>query len=330
MRKSIFALAVALFCTPLLPASAAPVSSKQNFDVRAVALLNQSARAYAGLKGLSMHFSTSSRYRYSRRKDSDTTMTNGGIAFSRPGRAKVTWKLGTKNLIFQSDGTQVFTLSHPESVRYARGEKAMKIVFEGIPTVSALVLRPFLMGDSLMKEKEFRWEKISLLPGRGVAMRGQYGEFWKTKVDVKLYFDPSDHLIRRITIAMKQKDVAAEALALTTLTNVRINPTFAPDTFALKPVSNPRMPLQKRRVQPKDFNRFLRGKFAQITLFLNSPRFSPILCSSASNKLLRDVNENFHPFSRSGSVWRGPRANSGATNSSHAARRRDRCGAATD
>ncbi|HEX9997791.1 MAG TPA: redoxin domain-containing protein [Abditibacterium sp.] len=225
------------------PLGAVSDAARQPFNPAAVAILDQSAAAYAKLNGLAMDFSTF---------DDDKgkiTRSNGKIEFSRGGLAKVSGKMGGANLVFQSDGEKIFLHSGAPVVvsRYVDQGEALPQVLGFIPSGLSLVL-PFLaVGENPLASEEFRWQGIELLPDNGVGMitRPRAG----LKLTMRLYFDARDALLRRAEVEILSG--RAKTLNLTAISNLEINPQFTTDNFAFKLPSGARVETQTPTYDPK-------------------------------------------------------------------------------
>lgn len=234
MKKSVLMLAGALLPAPFFPALAtqtAPTTTTTApaapVDPAVSALIAKSIAAYGKLQGLSMDFAVSD-------KTGDKTLASSGtLAFAKPGSAKIEAKMDDGTLILQTDGAKVFMQIDAKTYRTipATGARAMQIVLGGIPSAIQLVLPDLVMGKSPLESKAARWEKVALLPDNGVTMTLPAA----SQLTVKMYFDPTNDLLRRVEAT--RTTPAGENLNITTLSNLKIDPQFAPAAFTYTPAA---------------------------------------------------------------------------------------------
>jgi peroxiredoxin len=94
------------------------------------------------------------------------------------------------------------------------------------------------------------WTGVKTLPDEGVSMTTSFGTGARARtVTFNLYLDPTDHLLRRVearsTIGLQQ------GLNITTISDVQLNPTFAPETFAFKAPTATQIQAERTYYDPK-------------------------------------------------------------------------------
>jgi outer membrane lipoprotein-sorting protein/peroxiredoxin len=191
----------------------------------AVALLEESAKAYAALSGLSMRYAI-----FDQKGDKNSTL-KGVIAFSRPNKALVEIK-GEKDSTFNlTDGTKLYTQIDASTVQGVPVDSSTSLqrVLARIPSAASVPLPAFVAGETPLSMSYMKWENIQLLPENGVILTAQPGG---PTLTFKLYFDQTDKLLRRVEFSMVNK--GQKVLNLTTLSEVKANPEFAADEFSFK------------------------------------------------------------------------------------------------
>lgn len=239
--KNLFFLSALLFA-PQIPASAAPKTAfKAALNPQAMALLDESAAAYAKLQGLSMRINGITR------RGEKVTQLSGTLMFSRPDLAKMTLKLNAQERLYLSDGSQVRLQDGPSSfkIRRYRGENALLAVVGDNPLAMNFMLSQLVAGKNPGNQSNpnIQWQRAALLglsinnitltmrlksPGTNPAVPF-------VTITYQLYFDPKTHLLRRFG-AQSRFLYAAE-----TISEVQVNPQFAPDAFAFKPATAPKI-----------------------------------------------------------------------------------------
>ncbi|RYG75626.1 redoxin domain-containing protein [bacterium] len=227
--KRLLPLGLTLVLALLVQAAPAPTTdlAKNKIQLEASAILDQSAQAYAALNGLSMQYAAFDD------NAGKTTSSSGTIAFSRPGKARLDIKTGKSNFVVLSDGVKIYSQLQPDSYRVGYSPKASAIesVFENVPSALSLLL-PFLAaGNNPLGMEGIKWQDVKLLP-EGVSMSTKLGSK-APPLTFKLYFDPTDKLLRRAEAVMIVD--GKKSVNLTTITNVRLNPEFSPTSFTFVP-----------------------------------------------------------------------------------------------
>jgi outer membrane lipoprotein-sorting protein/peroxiredoxin len=191
-------------------------------------MLDQSAQAYAALKGLSMNFEAVDD------ENGKAVRNSGTIALSRPGKARVDIKIDKIDLVVLSDGTKIYSQLQPAEYRvsYPKNADAIQTVLNDIPS-AASVLLPFLAaGNNPLGVEGVKWQNVKLLPDNGVRLSAPLVP-GAPPVEFSLYFDPADKLLRRVEAAVIID--GKKSVNRTTITEVRLNPEFTPETFTYTP-----------------------------------------------------------------------------------------------
>ncbi len=227
MKKSLLFVGIVLlgaqgFAAPVRAQNAvAPVST----EAEALALLDKSAKAYAALEGLSM------KYRFFI-EGAKISNGEGAIAFEKSGRARIT------SSIYPSKVNGPRVMGDAGSAKESL-ERAMGL----IPSAASVPLSSLVQGKNPFREENFgpigMWKNIRLLPDNGVAATGDNEGLASPTddVDFALYLDPTDNLLRHVEVKARMEDKTF--FQAITLSDIQINPQFAPDTFVLPPQAAP-------------------------------------------------------------------------------------------
>lgn len=210
------------------PEVAKQADKKELDAATASAILDESARAYAALKGLSMHYEAFDD------DAGDTSKRTGTIAFSRPGKARVDIKADKAELAVVSDGTKIFSLLQPAEykVSYPKSADAIPTVLGDIPSAMSMLF-PFLAaGNNPLGLEGVKWRGVKTLPDNGVSLSAPLVP-GAPPAEFRLYFDPTDKLLRRVEAVVVVD--GKKSVNLTTLTEVRANPDFAAEAFTFQP-----------------------------------------------------------------------------------------------
>lgn len=218
MRKKTCLLAASLLGAFTIVDLAPVASARTPTDsgrVRALALFDKSAASYAALKGVSM------KYKFLDSQGGKITRGQGTIDFQKPGNARITAP----------------TFPAPKKTTSVPSFKQAMIF---VPAGASVPLYALLRGKNPLRESTFLgekalWKEIRSLPGGGVAATAiDSSGVNNAPVRFTFWFDPKDHLLRRVDLRMNLKGKAF--YNFTTLTDIQLNPKFAPDTFIVKPV----------------------------------------------------------------------------------------------
>jgi peroxiredoxin/outer membrane lipoprotein-sorting protein len=226
------------------PATAVqPATNDAAFEPAARALLAESAKAYSDLNGLSMHFAS-----YNENKGK-TSSISGDIAFSRPDKARTTFKMAKTGVTLVSDGSKFYMQGSPTSYRVndIQPGTAIASTISGIPSIAGVPLSMLVDGKNPLDIPFPKWNSASLLEDNGV----------KLTLDMKngpsyvfrLYLNPTDKLLRRVEVTITNK--GDKNVNLTSFTSVKANPDFAPDTFTYSPPSGVKLAVDPPMYDPK-------------------------------------------------------------------------------
>ncbi|RYX86405.1 redoxin domain-containing protein [bacterium] len=205
------------------PLSAAPATTPApTIDPAAVALLNDSAKAYAELSGLSMNYTSFEQ------KGQKSSNLKGTISYSGADKANVTIK-GDDSMVFNmTDGKKLYTQVDATTVQgtAVNNGVARAMVLARIPTAASVPLPALIGGNSPLSLEFMKWQSAQLLPSNGVKLIAAPGG---PALTFDLYFDPSSKLLRRVEFASENEGV--KRTNITILSNVEANPAFASDSF---------------------------------------------------------------------------------------------------
>ncbi len=206
-------------------------------DPAVSALLAKATAAYTKLNGASMDFTISDQI------GDKTTTSSGAIAFAKPGQAKVEGKVEGEPLIFQTNGDKVFLQIGAKNYQTipASGAAAMQIVLGSFPSALQVVLPSLVAGKSPLEGK-IKWEKVALLPDNGVTMTLPA----TSPITFNLYFDPTSDLLSRVEAKRALK--AGASVNITTFSNLKANPQFAPAAFTYTPAAGVTEAVAEQRV----------------------------------------------------------------------------------
>jgi thiol-disulfide isomerase/thioredoxin len=209
------------------------------FDPAAALFLDQSSQAYAALKGLSMRFTAHDS------EGDKTTGTSGLIAFARPDKVKLEFKVGGKEYLNVSSSEKIFTQSEPSTyyVNYAPDGNTLGTVLGRIPSALSLFLPALIAGNNPLGLEGIRWQAVRMLPDNGISLSADLRPDLPPLV-FRLYFDPTDKLLRRVEADMVN-EAGKKSINITTLSDLQIGPplttdfTFTPPAGAKEVVSVP-------------------------------------------------------------------------------------------
>ncbi len=229
--KRILPLLLSLAIAPLAHAApATKAKAPQNrTNAAAVALLEKSARSYAKLRGLSMRFTEVSRH------DGKTTQGSGLILVARPALARIEFNSAGKTLMVVGDAKKTRVLRDPKMFATSQvlDENPVQSVLGQIPSWSRLPLEFLTIGENpLTANADFWWENVTLLPDNGVAMTARFSPSAPTP-EFRLFFDKKNALLRRVETRTVFR--GQESRSVTTISDVKLNPKFAPDAFVFTP-----------------------------------------------------------------------------------------------
>ncbi|RYG55921.1 redoxin domain-containing protein, partial [bacterium] len=223
---------LALAISPVAYAVPAPTTTSEpaekSIDPAAAALLEESAKAYSVLKGLSMDYTSSEE------KGTKTTNLTGTISYSGPTKAKVVIKppTDTESVFTMTNGVKLYVQVDAKTVQGNPIQSAIsrEVVLSRIPTAASVPLPALIAGKSPLTLDYMKWQSVQPLPDNGVRMVALPGG---PALTFDLYFDPTDKLLRRVEFS--SNDNGKKRLNVTTLSNVQTNPQFALGTFTFTP-----------------------------------------------------------------------------------------------
>lgn len=195
-------------------------------DPAATALIEQSAQAYAKLTSLSMFFTA-----YTQPKRYEPRMTSGTLLLENPDKARLEYKIGQRKMILISDGNQQLaqTRSGKSFTSTLKPGEGFHVVLDNMPSSMASYLHTLATGKWTGRGKQLITRKAKLIPDNGVELTLKVEGF--TDIIEVLYFDPTDHLLRRVEARGTYK--GNSFLEITTLTSVQINPVLPPEAFKI-------------------------------------------------------------------------------------------------
>lgn len=230
MKRTLPSLLLALAIAPVVYAAPAPEVAAQaatpTIDPAAAALLEESAKAYAALSGLSMHYTA-----FDRKGDKESSLS-GDIAFARPSKALVSIKGDKASTFNLTNGEKLYTQIDDTTVQGVAvdAESSLPRVLARIPSAASMPLPGLIAGQSPLSATYMNWQSVKTLPGNGVSMTAMPGG---PALTFNLYVDPIDKLLRRVEFSMVSK--GQKNSNLTTFTSVKPNPQFEADEFNFKP-----------------------------------------------------------------------------------------------
>ena len=228
MKKSTFIAAAALGGAPIFvmpcaaqnaspPTATSPLMTAASSESEALALLDKAASAYGALDGLAVKY----------------------VSYNDE-RGKVTREAGT--LAFEKTGGARFTTSKSGAITILPGgasdpKRALEAAMRRFPTAASLPLAMLVQGKNPLRESPLPgmkspWQNVRLLPDNGVAVSiAASSALQQSPYDLNFsfYFDPTDNLLRRVDL--KARINGENYAALTSFSDIEINPTFAPETF---------------------------------------------------------------------------------------------------
>lgn len=230
---------------PAAEAGTAP-AARPGLDPAAIELLGKSAKAYTELNGLSMHFTA-----FDQNGAQRDTVT-GDIAFQRPNKARLQYKINGKNVVFLSDGGKLIMQIRPEEylskpVEAPDSPASIAAVLQSVPSALGLVLPPLFSGETPLDVSEIQWQKAALLPDNGVMLSANAGAT-NPPISFRLYFDPTDNLLRRVEAELTLR--GKKNLNITTISNLQVNPTPSPEAFTFTPTAGAKLVSQPTPYNP--------------------------------------------------------------------------------
>ena len=219
---------------PAAPPMAPPMAPKPQIDAKAVALFDQSIKAYAALDKLSQKFAITDSIGGAPQTKSSG---KGTLQIQKPGKARLEVDFGDKKMISVADGTHLYSQLNPTSYqKQEMGEDSgLRSVVGLIPSAASLPLGALMTGENLLgPDSGMPWEKATLINGAGLEgvalqMPAQGGQ---SPVIFQVYFDPKTHLLARVEAATSiTKKPGEKPVAYSNIT------TFTPDDSALTPAT---------------------------------------------------------------------------------------------
>jgi thiol-disulfide isomerase/thioredoxin len=196
-------------------------------DPAARTLLEESEKAYAALKGLSMEFTVTEQ------RGEKTSTTSGSIALSWPDKGKVVIKTGNDSLIALTDGKTIYSQTSARTFQaeaVAEDEDSIDSLLQDFPSSLGAFLPSLASGFDLLADADPPWESATLLPDGRIAMKSQPSV--GMSMTSILSFDPTDKLLRRVEATIEYQGITSSNT--TTLTEIKVNPQFPPGEFSLK------------------------------------------------------------------------------------------------
>lgn len=236
--KKLLSLVLILAVAPICQARPAPKARKAvaNIDPTAAALLQKSAQAYARLGSASMSFSVLDK-RLAQGKTTTQRIT-GTIAFARPDKAKLQFNDGHQVTLVLSDGVRFVRQTQPREYQEFKIEpntnaNYIESVLRNIPSGLGIFLHLMAADEWKYANRLFTNQKMTLLPRNGVSLTAKLVGSSSPPITFSLYFDPINHLLRRVEA--KGSAEGQTRHDITTLTRTRLNPKLLPSAFAFTP-----------------------------------------------------------------------------------------------
>ena len=232
---------LALSGAPLLAAPAAPVIAPAPMapapvplDVATVALLDKSAKAYAARESLSLDFASSTQK--TEGEPEDLWATQGTLAFSRPGKARVEYKMaGLKNLTVQ-DGTTTVSKIGANSYLSRKMSGAPSVWSASrIPSLGSFLLGNLISGSNPLTAPDgiMQWSSAKLMTDAfGVELKGMMQQGELIPFEFKIYLDPASLLLTRIESQGEIYQSADSRIATKEVTTFAVSPVaVTPELF---------------------------------------------------------------------------------------------------
>ncbi len=204
-----------LLLAALLPVSAAPNTNSKRADVaakkRAMAMIEQSMKAYANLRGVSMNYTSAHT------ENGKTTREMGLFAFDRTGRSRHTVLGKSSSQIVSLVESKAFPVNSPDAIRALEG------ALQPIPSQATYYFADLVLGQNPYGREQDSFQRVRRVKG------GVSASIFTPKEApyvVTLLLDPTTHLLRRAHVTNGKMDSALY------FSNVRINPVFSPSFFA--------------------------------------------------------------------------------------------------
>ena len=250
MKSTRFLLAAcAFYCIPAVAApadapAAAPATAPllplavPQIDANAVALMNQSVKAYATLGQLSQTFTFASTL------DGEANAEGSGsgtLTWQKPGNARLEAQVGEGKLIVVTDGAKLISQDKPN--QYEQNDikrRAIERVIGSMPSSADLPLSMLFAGHNPLTDKDApKWQSAQFsskdgLPG--VILIGAARDKRKPTT-FGFYLDPTTHLLARVEVSAQLPSETSDAnVAYSELTSfATVDQAIAPATFQYVP-----------------------------------------------------------------------------------------------
>ena len=186
------------------PASAAPaLAVVPQLDAKAVALMDESVKAYAALGQLSQKFAVASSV--DGKVDSNGS-GDGLIAIQKPSGARVEAKIGGGTQLFVADGATFTYLINPRQyLQQPMQRNSISNVVESMPSAAEIPLSLLVAGrNPISDDSAPKWQRAQLsskdgLPG--VVLLGPVRANGKSAT-FGFYLDPQTHLLARVEFSV--------------------------------------------------------------------------------------------------------------------------------
>lgn len=218
--------------TDVAPATAplAPLMVPQ-IDARAVALLDQSVKAYAALDKLSQEFSVvNSKNGQVQSEDS----FSGSFMFQKPGSARMEFRVDKQNVLIVTNGTTLISQTKPNQYEQQDVKRnSIKRVLGSMPSSADVPLSLLVAGrNPLTDESAPQWQSVRLDSKDGLSgvVLVEAAVAPHKPATLGVYLDPKTHLLARVEVSVER----AGAMGQPTRTYSELT-NFAPSGSTVTP-----------------------------------------------------------------------------------------------
>ena len=238
---------------PTRPAAEVAPSAALPFDAEAVALMEQSVKAYAALDTLSQKFEILDKI------DGAVQLKGSGrgtLRIQKPGKARLEVNVGDKSMLYLSDGENLVSQTVPTSYqKSAVSGDTVSRVAAAIPSAANVPLSMLLGGKNPLGGS-IKWQTATLVSFegmKGVAMQLPT-RAGREPVVFSVFIDPKTNLVARIEAAGAVPKKADEAPSLySNVTNFVADATpITPAIFEFVPAPGVTLVQQAERPKPYD------------------------------------------------------------------------------
>ncbi len=240
---------LALSSAPTLAAPAAPATSPPSptiaplavpqIDVKAVALMDESVKAYAALNQLSQKFSLASFVDGKAQPDGSGA---GVLLWQKPGSARLEYTIGESKAIFVTDGAVFVSQDKPNE--YQQDDikrRAIESVIGSFPSSADVPLGLLFSGRNPLSDKSApQWQSAQLSSKDGLEGVALVGPVRGTRKPTTFgfYFDPTTHLLARAEASLEVINPEdGKTVVYSEVTTFAPGDVIAPDAFRYVPAA---------------------------------------------------------------------------------------------